>query len=109
MKNRIAFALALCLLFSLTGCGKPSVPVETVPDTVVFTDSCGREVEVPEQISRIVAEQEMVVEGCVERNMEKIFNAFCHDPLVTIPESNARKLFAEMVENTKAYLTEYLI
>ena len=95
----------------------PNLPMDAIVETnAVFRDNSLTPVlagNIPMpiygQISRIVAEQEMVVEGCVERNMEKIFNAFCHDPLVTIPESNAKKLFAEMVENTKAYLTEYLI
>ena len=60
------------------------------------------------QISRIVSEQEMVVAGCVERNVDKIYSAFRNDPLVTLPDCDAKKLFDEMVENTKEYLTEYL-
>ena len=60
------------------------------------------------QISRIVSEQEMVVAGCVERNVDKIYSAFRNDPLVTLPDRDAKKLFDEMVENTKEYLTEYL-
>jgi len=59
------------------------------------------------QITRIVAEQEQVVEAAMERNLEKAYLAFCNDPQVTIPQPEARKLFDEMVENTKEYLTEY--
>lgn len=55
MKKRIAFTLALSLLFSLTGCGKSSAPAESVSETVIFTDDCGREVEVSAEVSRIVA------------------------------------------------------
>ena len=55
MKKRIAFVLVLSLLFSLTGCGPSSAIADSVGETVVFTDDCGREVEVPAQISRIVA------------------------------------------------------
>ena len=55
MKKRIAFTLVLSLLLSLTGCGKSSASAESVSETVVFTDDCGREVEVPVEVSRIVA------------------------------------------------------
>ena len=58
-------------------------------------------------ISRIVAEQELVVEAALTRDLELAFIAFANDPLVTINVSRARALFDEMVENTKSYLTEY--
>ena len=44
-----------------------------------------------------------------ERNLDKIFNAFASDPLVTCGMEDARKMFDEMVENTKKYLTDYNI
>lgn len=67
---------------------------------------------VPEEIyplvSRVCGEQEMIVEATAERSLDKAFNAFINDPLVsTIGWNDARKLFDEMVENTKAYLGEY--
>ncbi len=67
---------------------------------------------VPEEIyplvSRVCGEQEMIVEATAERSLDKAFNAFINDPLVsTIGWNDARKLFDEMVENTKAYLREY--
>lgn len=55
MKKRIAFVLVLSLLFSLMGCSKSPVAAEPTTSTVVFTDDCGREVELPSDISRIVA------------------------------------------------------
>ena len=55
MKKRIAFVLVLSLLFSLMGCSKSPVAAEPATSTVVFTDDCGREVELPSDISRIVA------------------------------------------------------
>jgi alpha-galactosidase len=58
-------------------------------------------------ISRAVAEQELVLKACHERDLELAFTAFINDPLVTINKSDARALFDEMVENTKEYLTEY--
>ena len=55
MKKTLAFLLVLSLLVSLTGCSKPAATAESAAPTVVFTDDCGREVAVPEEISRIVA------------------------------------------------------
>lgn len=59
-------------------------------------------------VSRICGEQQMITEACAERDLEKAFAAFAGDPLVTaVGWDDARKLFDEMVENTKAYLGEY--
>ena len=67
--------------------------------------------EVPEEIyplvSKICLEQEQVAEGIAERNVEKIFDAFAGDPLVRCDRTEARKMFDEMCENTKAYLGMY--
>lgn len=67
--------------------------------------------EVPEAIyplvSKICLEQEKIAEGIAERNVEKIFEAFAEDPLVTCNRVEARKLFDEMCENTKQYLSMY--
>ena len=58
-------------------------------------------------ISRISAEQEMVVKAAVNRDLDLAFKAFVNDPLVTINTADAKKLFDEMVENTKEYLSDY--
>ena len=58
-------------------------------------------------VSRICGEQEIISEGIAERNVEKIFTAFVNDPLVTCGISDARKLFVEMCQNTKKFLTMY--
>ena len=42
-----------------------------------------------------------------ERDLKKIFCAFASDPLVTCKLDDAKKLFREMCENTKEYLTMY--
>ncbi len=60
-------------------------------------------------VSKICTEQEAVFEAIANRDIEAIFNAFASDPLVTCSIGDARKLFDEMVENTKAYLTDYNI
>ncbi len=60
-------------------------------------------------ITRIVAEQETVVKAGMTRDLELAFKAFVNDPLVTINTVDARKMFDEMVNNTKEYLTMYNI
>lgn len=60
-------------------------------------------------VSRTCAEQEAVHTAITNRDVEGIFAAFANDPLVTIDMQNARKLFDEMVENTKKYLSMYNI
>ena len=55
MRKRIIVFLMLSLLFSIAGCGKTPVPSAPSVQTVPFTDDCGRSVEVPSDISRIVA------------------------------------------------------
>lgn len=59
-------------------------------------------------ISRIVGEQELIAQAGADRDLETAFRAFVSDPLVTIPVDKARGLFNEMIDNTKAYLTEYI-
>ncbi len=63
---------------------------------------------VNELVSKIVFEQQLILEAVAERNLEKAFMAFSSDPLVTCSLSDARKLFDEMIENTKKYLTMYM-
>ena len=58
-------------------------------------------------VARICGEQEVVSEGIAERDLNKIFNAFANDPLVTCGMEDAKKLFKEMCENTKKYLGMY--
>jgi len=63
--------------------------------------------EIHSLVSRICAEQEAVFDGIKRRDLEAIFEAFASDPLVTCSLSDARKMFNEMVENTKEYLKDY--
>jgi alpha-galactosidase len=51
-----------------------------------------------------IQNQADIMESGVNYNKELAIKAFLNDPLMTISESNARKLFDEMLENTKAYL-----
>lgn len=60
-------------------------------------------------ISRIVGEQELIVEAGLERDLEKAFKAFISDPLVNLGIDKARELFDEMINNTKKYLGGFKI
>ena len=60
-------------------------------------------------IARICGEQEALNDAIAERNIDKIFDVFAGDPQMKISLTDARKLFDEMVENTKEYLTSYNI
>ena len=94
----------------------PNLPLGAVVETnAVFRDDSVIPVQagpIPAPIlgliSRVCAEQEMVAKACIDRDLELAFQAFTGDPLVTISTADARKLFDEMVENTKEYLQEYL-
>lgn len=93
----------------------PNLPLGAVVETnAVFRDNALEPVfagnipkEIYSMVSRVCAEQEILSEGIAERNLEKIFDAFSNDPLVTCSLSDARKLFDEMCQNTKKYLTMY--
>ncbi len=58
-------------------------------------------------VSRICGEQEVVSDAIARRDVKAIFYAFANDPLVTCSYFDAKKLFREMCENTKEYLTMY--
>lgn len=103
---------------NIRNCGQiPNLPLGAVVETNArFSADSVEPVfagEIPPEIyplvSRICGEQQLISEACAERDLEKAFNAFICDPLVTtIDWADARKLFDEMVENTKAYLGEYM-
>ena len=93
----------------------PNLPIGAVVETnAVFRGTTLTPVfagEIPKEIyplvSRVCAEQELISEGIAERNLNKIFSAFSNDPLVTCGLEDAKKLFDEMCQNTKEYLTMY--
>lgn len=58
-------------------------------------------------VSRVCLEQENLDSAIAQRDVEKIFEVFSNDALVTCNLADARKLFDEMVDNTKKYLTMY--
>ncbi|MBE7031661.1 MAG: alpha-glucosidase/alpha-galactosidase [Ruminococcaceae bacterium] len=93
----------------------PNLPIGAVVETnAVFRAGSLNPVfagPVPKEIyplvSRACGEQELVSEAIAERDIEKVFIAFANDPLVTCGMEDARKLFDEMCENTKAYLSSF--
>lgn len=117
--NQIRALLGLCDLVTnvnIPNVGQiPNLPLGAVVETnAVFRSNSLKPVlagEIPgsiyPMISRICAEQELVSAGIAERDTDKIFSAFANDPLVTCGIEDARKLFDEMCENTKGYLTMY--
>lgn len=58
-------------------------------------------------VSRIVDNQMLVAEAVRTKKLEPAFRAFVNDPLTRINAADAKKLFDEMIENTKKYLTMY--
>jgi galacturan 1,4-alpha-galacturonidase len=117
--NQIRALLGLCDLVTnvnIPNQGQiPNLPLGAVVETnaVFCADSLepvfagAIPTEIYPLISRICGEQELVSEGITQRNLNKIFSAFANDPLVTCGLDDARKLFKEMCENTKEYLTMY--
>ena len=117
--NQMRALLGLCDLVTnvnIPNVGQiPNLPLGAVVETnAVFTSDSLRPVmagNIPNSIyplvSKICTEQESVAEAIKNRDVEAIFNAFASDPLVTCNQADARKMFDEMVENTKEYLTDY--
>ena len=67
--------------------------------------------EIPKEIYPLIAractQQEALDKSIANRSLDEIFNVFANDTLVTCSLDDAKKLFDEMVENTKTYLTMY--
>lgn len=94
----------------------PNLPLGIVVETnAAFRDGSITPVfagNVPEGVWQLVSRaadaQAMVARATKERDLELAFKAFVNDPLVNLDIPTARKLFDEMVDNTKTYLQEYL-
>jgi len=103
---------------NLPNCGQiPNLPLGAVVETnAVFRSDSLTPVfagEIPKEIyamvSRVCLEQENLSDAIAERNVDKIFEVFSNDALVTCGLEDAKKLFDEMLENTKKYLSMYNI
>lgn len=93
----------------------PNLPLGAVVETnAAFT--CGSvtpvmggdiPMEIYPLISRICGNQEIIINACINRDLELAFSAFANDPLVRLPLDKARELFNQMVRNTAKYLPDY--
>jgi alpha-galactosidase len=93
----------------------PNLPIGAVVETNAYFTS-GSVVpmfagEMPSPIlgltERIVANQQMLVEAVRRRDLDLAFEAFINDPQKTLDMPTSRKLFREMLDNTRAYLGMY--
>ncbi len=117
--NQIRALLGLCDLVTnvnIPNQGQiPNLPIGAVVETnAVFRSNSLIPVfagpvpkEIFPMIARVCGEQELLSDGIAARDMGKIFAAFINDPLVTCNLHDARRLFREMCENTKEYLSMY--
>jgi len=93
----------------------PNLPIGAVVETnAVFRSDSLDPVfagNIPEKIyplvSRICYQQEALNTAIADRDLNAVFNVFANDPLVTCGINDAKKLFDEMVENTKKYLPDW--
>lgn len=92
-----------------------NLPYGAVVETnAVFSDNKVTPVmsgAIPDKVNQLVAkisfEQMALLDAINNRSLEEIFFVFCSDPNVTCSIAEARELFAQMLENTKKYLTDY--
>lgn len=115
---------------AICGCGKlvtnvnmpnrgqiPNLPIGAVVETNAVFDfdsvvpvNAG---EIPNNVlnlvAPVVAEQEMIVEAGLTRNLDLAFEAFIADVHMPLDTKEAHSLFDEMIENTKDYLSDYQI
>ena len=93
----------------------PNNPLNAVLETnAFFSADSVRPVfagKVPDRLNalimRIIEEQEAVVDASLTGDYEKAFSVFVNNPNVNLSFDDARKLFDEMLENTKEYLPYY--
>ena len=77
-------------------------------DSVVPVDSGNIPENLCPLVMPVIYSQEALSKAARERDLEAAFNVFASDRLVRLNLHDARKLFDEMVDNTKEYLTEYI-
>lgn len=60
--------------------------------------------EIHAMVARHCANHKTILKAALNRDADLAFTAFINDPLMTASVKDAKKLFAGMLENTKAYL-----
>ena len=108
----------LCTNVNIPNVGQiPNLPLGAVVETnAIFRSGTVTPImagNVPKSIyplvSRICTQQENISQAIAERDLGALFYTFVNDPLVTCSMEDAKKLFNEMIENTKEYLKSYNI
>lgn len=106
----------LCTNVNIPNVGQiPNLPLGAVVETnAIFRSGTVTPImagNVPKSIyplvSRICTQQENISQAIAERDLGALFYTFVNDPLVTCSMEDAKKLFNEMIENTKEYLKSY--
>ena len=117
--NQMRAILGLCELVTnvnIPNKGQiPNLPIGAVVETnAVFRSNSLTPVfsgSVPKEIfpliARVCGEQELIAQAGLNRDLNMAFRAFVNDPLVTTTLEDSKKLFREMLDNTKNYLTMY--
>lgn len=90
----------------------PNLPIGAVVETnAVFRHNTvtpvfagNMENEILSLTLRHVHNHKTVLEGVMEKDLDKVFTAFVNDPLMTADMKDAKVLFDSMYENTKKYL-----
>lgn len=93
----------------------PNLPFDAVVETNArFTSDDVRPVfagNVPQNVlglmAATVANQENTVAAVLERNLDRAFVSFLHDPLMTAGIEDARTLYQKMLKGTEKYLEDY--
>jgi len=93
----------------------PNLPLGAVVETnATFTSDSVKPVfagPIPQGIYALVARnvdnQLLVAEAAKTKKLAPAFKAFVNDPLTRINTEDAKKLFDEMIDNTKKYLKDY--
>lgn len=93
----------------------PNLPLGAIVETnAIFTSGTVTPTfagEIPKEIhpliSRICANQQIITEAAMNRDLNLAFTAFINDPLVRLPLDKAKELYVRMLNNTSDYLCDY--
>jgi len=64
-------------------------------------------IAVNSMIIKHLLNHDLVIKSVFERNLDFAFQAFLNDPLINLEFADSKKLFEEMVNNTRKYLVNY--
>ncbi|MBR5614375.1 MAG: alpha-glucosidase/alpha-galactosidase [Clostridia bacterium] len=93
----------------------PNLPIGAIVETnALFTSSTVTPTmagpvpkEIHSLVSRVCANQQIITEAALSRDLNLAFTAFLNDPLMKLSTGKAKELYIRMLNNTSKYLTEY--